>query len=128
MELPRTFVVLGEKQGPRGWCVLFLKEHAEHLADLPPADQARVFEDAVRVAGALRRVFGPVRINYECLGNLVPHVHWHVIPRHPDDPDPHKPVWGWPPHILAGAISEPDRRRLAEDIRSALLAENRGGA
>ena len=41
------------------------------------------------MAAAIRAVFDPKRINYECLGNIQPHVHWHLIPRYEGDhPDP----------------------------------------
>lgn len=128
-ELPETVAVLGENQGCPGWCVLILREHIEHLGALPIDRQARVFTEVARVAGAIRSVFrgsglggGPPRINYESLGNQVPHVHWHVIPRHADDPDPTRPVWGWPADRLRGTMTRDDRltlaRRLAEAIRA----------
>jgi diadenosine tetraphosphate (Ap4A) HIT family hydrolase len=58
-----------------------------------------------------------VRINYECLGNQVAHVHWHVIPRHASDPDPRNAVWGWSPPALRGAMSDTDRLELALALR-----------
>ncbi len=100
-DLTRMSVLLGDNQGCRGWCVLALRGHAEHLAELPSEAQHCVWDDVSRVASAIRAVFpasgkggGPPRINYECLGNVVPHIHWHVIPRHADDPDTTKSVWG----------------------------------
>jgi diadenosine tetraphosphate (Ap4A) HIT family hydrolase len=125
--LGETHVVLGDNQGCRGWCVLILKHHAEHLADLDPLIQARVWHDVSRVASAIRAVFptsgkdgGPPRINYECLGNLVPHIHWHIIPRHADDPDPTKPVWGWSEAQLKGSMSADERAALIVRLREHL--------
>lgn len=127
--LPRTFALLSENQGCLGWCVLVLRTHAEHLADLRPADQLAVFADVARAGAALRAAFpgggpraGPVRINYECLGNVVPHVHWHVIPRHADDPDPRRPVWGWPPEQLRGRLTPAERGALRDRLRAAFDA------
>lgn len=126
-ELGETWVVLGDNQGCPGWCVLLLKEHHEHLAELPLGRQTRVFAEVARVAAAIRAVFptggrggGPVRINYECLGNLVAHVHWHVVPRHADDPEPTKPVWAWPEERLKGAMSDDARRELVAKLKQAL--------
>lgn len=121
-ELPETYAVLGENQGCRGWCVLILKEHKEHLTDMGISRQARIFQDVARLAGAVRLVTAPVRINYECLGNVVPHVHWHVIPRHTDDPDPTKPVWGWPAEKLKGKLTDDDRSVLVSQLRQALTS------
>lgn len=127
LELGETFAVLGENQGCPGWCVLLLKDHEEHLADLPPERQQRIFADVARTAAAIRAAFpssgkagGPPRINYECLGNVVPHIHWHIIPRHADDPEPLKPVWNWPPEQLRGTMTEPQREELARRLRSGL--------
>jgi diadenosine tetraphosphate (Ap4A) HIT family hydrolase len=128
-ELSETFAVLGENQGCPGWTVLLLKDHADHLGELAPERQRRVWDDVMAAAAALRDEFpragaggGPVRINYECLGNLVPHVHWHVIPRHADDPEPARPVWGWTPEKLRGAADEAQRRELASRLRRRIMA------
>jgi diadenosine tetraphosphate (Ap4A) HIT family hydrolase len=122
VELGETYLLLGENQGCPGWCVAVLKEHAEHMADLPRERQLRVFEDVARAVEAVRRVFGPVRINYECLGNVVPHIHWHVIPRHADDPTPREPVWGWGAERLRGTMPDEERAALAARLREALRA------
>ena len=45
------------------------------------------------VAEALFRVFSPRKLNYEALGNSVPHLHWWLTPRYVDDPRPHAPIW-----------------------------------
>lgn len=126
-ELDETFVFLSERQGCHGWSVLVLKEHAEHLAELSIDRQQRVFADVARVAGAIRSVFatsgagsGPPRINYECLGNQAAHVHWHVIPRHADDPDPRNAIWGWDAKVLAGNMNEQRANELARAIALAL--------
>lgn len=81
-ELSESYAVLGDSQHWEGWCVLLLKEHHEHLADLPIERQTRLFGDVARVAAAIRAVCSPRRINYECLGNVLAHVHWHVVPRY----------------------------------------------
>jgi diadenosine tetraphosphate (Ap4A) HIT family hydrolase len=45
------------------------------------------------VARALKLVFGARKVNYALFGNLVPHVHWHLIPRLATDPAPSEPVF-----------------------------------
>jgi diadenosine tetraphosphate (Ap4A) HIT family hydrolase len=119
-ELEESIVVLADTQGYAGWCILLLKDHAEHLADLPIARQERLFGEVARVAAAIRAVCSPRRINYECLGNEVAHVHWHVIPRHPGDPQPTGPIWVRPPDERAGAMSAERRAEFVERLRSAL--------
>jgi diadenosine tetraphosphate (Ap4A) HIT family hydrolase len=94
-ELRESVVFLHEHQRYEGWCVLVLKEHAEQLHALPVPRQVRLWEDVAQVAGAIVRCFSPRRLNYECLGNVAGHVHWHVIPRYvePVDPEPGATVW-----------------------------------
>jgi diadenosine tetraphosphate (Ap4A) HIT family hydrolase len=125
--LSTSCVFLGENQGPRGWCILTLKDHRENVADLHTEVQLQVWRDVARLAAAIRSVFptsgkagGPPRINYECLGNLVPHIHWHIIPRHADDPDPTKAVWVWPEDRLRGTMTNAQRQDLIAKLRAAL--------
>jgi diadenosine tetraphosphate (Ap4A) HIT family hydrolase len=105
-DLKRTSVFLSENQGSggalRGWCVLVLRQHVEHLSDLSLDDQMSLFREVALVAAAVRARFSPSRINYECLGNQVGHVHWHIIPRYGRDPDPTTAVWGFPADFLKG--------------------------
>jgi diadenosine tetraphosphate (Ap4A) HIT family hydrolase len=120
--LRESVVILGENQGAKGWCTLVLHEHREHLAELPIARQQALFGEVAQVAGAVRRVFGPIRINYECLGNVVGHVHWHVVPRHGGDLTPRATVWGWTAEQLRGTLSEAERVELAGELRAAINA------
>ena len=122
LALSETVCILAENQGSPGWCVLILNEHVEHLADLDTPRQLRVFEDVARTAAALRAVFGLVRINYECLGNQVHHIHWHIIPRHADDPQPRDPVWLWPAELQKGSMTPEERAALITRIREAFPA------
>ena len=110
-------VVLADEQLYRGYCILFLRDHVEHLADLPFDRQQRVWDDVARVAAAVRKTVEPVRLNYACLGNLTTHVHWHVIPRHADDPEPLHPIWVRSVSERRVALSEEDRRGLIAELR-----------
>jgi diadenosine tetraphosphate (Ap4A) HIT family hydrolase len=124
--LRHCVVMLGENQGCEGWCVCVPREHVEHLDTLAIDVQADIFREVALVARAVRRVSvvralgGDVaepRINYECLGNVVPHVHWHVVPRHANDPTPKAPVWGWTPEQLRGVTTQASREELVVALR-----------
>jgi len=45
------------------------------------------------VEQALRALIHPDKINLAALGNQVPHLHWHVIPRFADDAHFPDPIW-----------------------------------
>ena len=47
----------------------------------------------MRVERAIRRILQPVKVNLASLGNQVPHVHWHVIPRYSNDAHFPLPIW-----------------------------------
>lgn len=84
---------LFEDQFFPGWTVLVLKRHATELFQLSADERGRLIEEVSMVARALTEAFHPVKVNYELLGNQLPHIHWHLIPRLADDPSPRDPVW-----------------------------------
>lgn len=118
--LETCHAVLGDNQGCPGWVVLLLKEHEEHVAALSLEHQLGIWRDVACVADAIRAHFGPVRLNYECLGNQVNHIHWHVIPRHSGDPEPRQAVWGWPAQVLRGSMDDASRTALARALGTRL--------
>ncbi|HJQ84792.1 MAG TPA: HIT family protein [Candidatus Binatia bacterium] len=120
--LAESHVTLADEQAYPGYCILLLKDHHEHLAELPRERQSRLWDDVAQVAGALQRELAPVRINYACLGNFVTHVHWHVIPRYADDPEAQHPIWVRPLAERRMTLPEAERRRLVARLRAALGA------
>ncbi|MGI8857819.1 MAG: HIT family protein [Thermomicrobiales bacterium] len=75
-----------------GYCVLVCTRHVPEPYHLSPDEQARFFQDLVRATQALDRVFAPVKMNVNLLGNLVPHLHAHLVPRYYGDPAPGRPI------------------------------------
>jgi len=92
-DLPTSRVYFNEDQFFPGWVFVVLKRHAVELYELTASERAAQVEDVARVARALASVYQPVKMNYELLGNQVPHIHWHLVPRLAGDPEPHGPVW-----------------------------------
>jgi diadenosine tetraphosphate (Ap4A) HIT family hydrolase len=120
--LAESHVVLADEQAYRGYCILFLRDHHEHLFDLPLDRQLRLYEDVARVGAALARELAPVRLNVACLGNMVTHVHWHVTPRYADDPEPQHPIWVRPLGERRLALAASERQQLVARLRRALGA------
>lgn len=89
--LTRAYVF--EDQFFTGWTVLVLKDHRTELFQLTRDERTKLIEEVSRAGEALTEIFDVEKINSELLGNQVPHIHWHVIPRLKSDPDPLKPVW-----------------------------------
>ncbi len=86
-------IILVDDAAYPGFCRVIWNEHVKEMSDLSPADRM-ILNDAVwHVELALREVMAPGKINVASLGNMVPHLHWHVIPRFADDAHFPNPVW-----------------------------------
>lgn len=123
LELESSYVVLGEPQFFRGYTLLLAKEHKEELHELDPVTRARFLADMALVAEALYATVKPQKLNYELLGNYVRHLHWHLFPRHADDPRPHGPVFLIDESVrnaesTRGTLEE--REALKQSIRTAI--------
>ncbi len=66
-----------------------------HVADPTRlhSDETVAFWSAVSLAArAIETVFRPCHLNFQLLGNEMPHVHVHIVPRYLDDFAPHRPL------------------------------------
>ena len=82
--------------------------HVAEFGDLDRAARQRCMEAVAAVEGALREALAPAKINLASLGNVVPHLHWHVIARFGWDSRFPQPVWGAP----LRAVEPPAEARL----------------
>jgi diadenosine tetraphosphate (Ap4A) HIT family hydrolase len=97
--LYRVIAVLGDEgRSYPGFCRVIWTAHVKEMSDLTIAERARFMEAVFAVEAALRAALSPQKMNLASLGNLTPHLHWHVIPRLAGDPAFPKPVWA---HSLA---------------------------
>ena len=90
---PHGIAVLGQWQYYCGYTVLVARRHATELFDLDSTFRRGYLDDMCLLAQAIHEAFRPHKINYELLGNQVPHLHWHLFPRYATDPDARNPVW-----------------------------------
>jgi diadenosine tetraphosphate (Ap4A) HIT family hydrolase len=76
----------------RGYSIAIWRgRHVAEPTELDPREAAAYWLEVLRVGRALEKHLQPVKLNYELLGNSLPHLHTHVLPRYADDPRP-----GWP--------------------------------
>ncbi len=119
-ELPHSFVILGDAQFYRGYCIAFAKLHATELHLMPPAEARALFDETVAVGAAIAAVVKPLKLNYDCLGNAEPHVHWHVFPRYASDPMQRRPIWSRSENERKVSLDERDRSELIGSLRTEL--------
>jgi len=83
---------LAANQFPPGYCVLICTRHVREPYHLTREEQGLFFDDMLCAAQAIERVFNPAKMNFQLLGNLVPHLHAHIVPRYYGDPAPGRPL------------------------------------
>ena len=77
-----------------GFCRVIWKRHVQEMTDLAADERRHLMAVTFAVERALRQVLSPDKINLASLGNVTPHLHWHVIPRFMDDRHFPNPIWG----------------------------------
>ena len=94
-----------------GFVRVIWNAHVREMTDLAPAQRTRLLAVVCAVEEVLRSTLVPDKINLASLGNMVPHLHWHVIARFGADPHYPNPVWGV--RLRAADPAEGARQRAA---------------
>jgi diadenosine tetraphosphate (Ap4A) HIT family hydrolase len=79
-----------------GFCRVILKRHARELSDLGEGERSALMAVVFAVEEAVRETMQPDKMNVASLGNMTPHVHWHIVPRYRDDRHFPNPIWAAP--------------------------------
>ncbi|MEZ0232638.1 MAG: HIT family protein [Methylophilaceae bacterium] len=103
-------VVLIKDEDYPGFCRVILNQHVKEMTDLTPKERDHLMTVVFAVEQAVRDVMQPDKINLASLGNMTPHLHWHVIPRFTLDRNFPNPIWGnstreMPPHPIDEATA-----------------------
>jgi diadenosine tetraphosphate (Ap4A) HIT family hydrolase len=107
-------VILVDDAAYPGFCRVIWRDLVREMSDLSHDDRLLLNEAVYQVEQAVREVMQPLKVNVASLGNVVPHLHWHIIPRYADDAHFPAPVW-------AQAARQTDEATLA--ARRALLPD-----
>ena len=97
--------------------VVFRDRHVADFTSLTTAEVAAYWCDVHTVARMIEQVFAPCHMNYQLLGNSVPHLHVHLVPRYVDDPAPGKPL-PWEPKPVAQSEFDRHVQLLTEVART----------
>ena len=116
----RCRVVHVAEAGYPGFCRVIWQAHVREMTDLSEDDRLHLMCVVFAVESVIREHLAPEKINLASLGNLVPHVHWHVIPRFQDDPHFPQPIWAAAVRTPAAVTREASTASLATALAAAL--------
>jgi diadenosine tetraphosphate (Ap4A) HIT family hydrolase len=111
---------LQKTQTYRGYSVLvFDPRHATRLTDLSSDEWSALSNDIYTAERAIESVTKPDHVNVVSLGNVVPHLHWHIIPRYEGDSRWGAPIWTTrEDEMQIVRLPEAEHRKLVEAIRA----------
>ena len=117
----RARVILVEHERFPGFCRVVWQDHVAEQTDLSEADQAWLMRLVARVERTVRDAMAPDKVNLAAFGNMVPHLHWHIIPRYRWDTHFPEAVWAAPQRERDASRTEALQARLPA-LRAALAA------
>lgn len=89
----RLRVIRAQEVGFPAFYRVVWNAHVAEFSDLAASDRVHCMEAVTLVEQALHLHLSPTKINIAALGNMVPHLHWHVIARFDWDSHFPAPVW-----------------------------------
>jgi diadenosine tetraphosphate (Ap4A) HIT family hydrolase len=112
-------VILADEANYPGFARVIWNEHVREVSDLADEDRLLLNEAVWKLEQAVRELMQPLKVNVASLGNVVPHLHWHVIPRYADDAHFPAPVWAEAVRVTDEAVLE-QRRALLPQLKQAI--------
>jgi diadenosine tetraphosphate (Ap4A) HIT family hydrolase len=107
-------VILVDDANYPGFARVIWKDHVREVSDLLDADRLLLNDAVWKLELAVRDVMQPLKVNVASLGNVVPHLHWHVIPRYADDAHFPAPVWAQAQRATPDAVLSERRKRVPQ--------------
>jgi diadenosine tetraphosphate (Ap4A) HIT family hydrolase len=105
-----------------GFCRVIWNRHVAEMTDLTYGEREHLMTLVFAVEEAIRQVMHPDKMNTAALGNMVPHIHWHLIPRYKDDAFYPGSAWSKRVQETPAAILS-ERRKKSADLEKAIKAE-----
>ncbi len=100
-------VIRADEPGFPGFYRVVWNAHVAEFSDLDAAQRQHCMDAVTLVEQVLREHLAPAKVNLAALGNMVPHLHWHVIAR-----------FAWDSHFPAPVWASPGRERNLERERA----------
>ncbi|NOT18246.1 MAG: HIT family protein [Sulfuriferula sp.] len=113
-------VVLVDDATYPGFCRVIWHEHIKEMSDLNQTEQHRLMRTVFAVERAIIATLKPDKINLASLGNMTPHLHWHVIPRFKQDAHFPNPIWGT---VMRESAPQHDNNLIASVLKATLAQQ-----
>ena len=114
-------IVLVEDANYPGFCRVIWNRHVKEMTDLAEDERQDFMQVVFAVESVVRKVMHPDKINLASLGNMTPHLHWHVIPRYISDMHYPNPIWSSPQRAGMPAAPPDWRANLARQLNQIQL-------
>ena len=116
-------VVLVNDADYPGFCRVIWQAHIKEMTDLTASQRGRLMEIVFTLEQVLRQTLLPDKINLASLGNVTPHLHWHVIPRFRSDPHFPNPIWAIASRIAPKTARVIDKNQIKLLLSQKLLQQ-----
>jgi diadenosine tetraphosphate (Ap4A) HIT family hydrolase len=116
-EFEYSYLLVGDHQFHKGYCVLIFKQHVRELHELDPEVQSALFAELMTATKAIAKTFAPWKMNHSCYGNQAPHIHWHIFPRYDTEPDHLNQPWLHADQFKQHEIDAAQAREIAQKVR-----------
>ena len=113
-------VVLVEDADYAGFCRVICNAHVAEMTDLDIPQRSAMMMTVCKVEQVLRAVMQPDKVNLASLGNMTPHLHWHIIPRYVHDKHFPQPIWGVAQRASSGGAPPDWRAAVVGSLRACL--------
>ena len=92
--LSLSTLYLNKNQAYRGYCILIYDvNHVTRIDQLPDNQWLKLARDIHVAETAIFKAMQPDHVNIASIGMIVPHLHWHIIPRYVGDARWGGPIW-----------------------------------
>lgn len=110
-------IIPADELGYPGFIRVILQAHVKEMSDLTQLEQQQLMGVVFQVERCVRQVMLPEKVNLAALGNMVPHTHWHIIPRYSDDASFPGSVWSEKLRITPESILKERKAKELELIQ-----------
>ncbi len=110
-------ILLVNDQNYPGYCRVDLINHIKEMSDLDEKIRYKLMVKIFQIEKAIKQYLNPDKINLASLGNITPHIHWHIIPRYFEDNHFPDSIWSEKKRNITNEFSKEEENKFIENIK-----------